>query len=926
MRIGSLCTGYGGIELGLTLAGEDVDLRWYAEIESPLRATLRDVWHPGVPNLGDITVADWRTAEPVDLIVGGIPCQPTSAAGRRLGDADPRWLWPAARAALEVLRPARFLLENVRGLVGFEKGRLFDGILSDLVALGYDVRWLTVGACAVGLAHHRHRVFVLAEHSDAPTIQRLDADECGARRGQHRSRAATPSATPYGYNQGGANPGGPARHSLDMLVTLLPTPTSRDAVGSRNATANREPGSKAHAGVTLTDAFWLLPTPTARGGGGRGTPSAETADARFAAGRRNLDDALALLPTPRATDGVNGGPNQAGRRSEVPDLRAVQPQRWAQFGDAIVRHALATGVPPCEPTEPNRNGAPRLRAEFVEWLMAVPTGHVTNHLDRKSALKALGNGVSPPQLAQAWRLLTDRQRINYPAPAGMKSTKGRNTRMATTEATREAFERKAAQRRAAIEAAHHVIASTGADQTAIAAALHAGIAAMVAAWRDDAAAEVEKARRGWKSRSEFLQQAAAEAAGFAGGLTSPEFLASLAPAQTGNAPAVAAVEDIALEVEQHKAEIQAFIRGDAPDLPGPRIPGAIGPGDRPTDVVIHDPGAVAHFTITKAGTVIQNVEMVSIEPTTALGVPAFLDPPVGPKRLSWDDFALVVEAIQPSDRVSFSSITALAECGMKYALDKSTKEVPAWWLVGGTAFHLATEELERTILERPADWAAIPDEQMPEILRNGWHNALAKAIAERQVEALDVPLSDWRAANKGMEGYDWWRVTGADMLARYVAYWAPRREKGWRIYTMPDGQPALELDLSIDVDGERFQVIIDQVWRTPNDDLWIDDLKSGKTSPASTLQLGIAAHALAAEIPTVDLPANTIHGAFYKAREGSHDKETADLLAAHPWSEIRHLARSAMTMIRGKAYLPRVSDFGGGCSSCGHKAICPARG
>src|SRR5512139_3646244 len=151
VKVGSLCTGYGGIELGLKVAGEDVDLRWYAEIEPDLIGPSRDVWHPGIPNHGDITTINWSRVEHVDLIVGGIPCQPTSAAGRRLGDADPRWLWPYARTALETVRPARFLLENVRGLVSFDKGRLFDGILSDLVALGYGARWLTLGACAVGL-------------------------------------------------------------------------------------------------------------------------------------------------------------------------------------------------------------------------------------------------------------------------------------------------------------------------------------------------------------------------------------------------------------------------------------------------------------------------------------------------------------------------------------------------------------------------------------------------------------------------------------------------------------------------------------------------------------------------------------------------------------------------------------------------------
>ena len=58
LRVGSLCTGYGGIELGLALVGVDVDLRWYAEVE-PGPAALLAAAHPGVPNLGDITSTDW---------------------------------------------------------------------------------------------------------------------------------------------------------------------------------------------------------------------------------------------------------------------------------------------------------------------------------------------------------------------------------------------------------------------------------------------------------------------------------------------------------------------------------------------------------------------------------------------------------------------------------------------------------------------------------------------------------------------------------------------------------------------------------------------------------------------------------------------------------------------------------------------------
>lgn len=421
-RVGSLCTGYGGIELGLAMAGVEVDLRWTAEVEPALAGRY------GQPNLGDIRTVDWRDVEPVDLLVGGIPCQPTSAAGRRLGEDDPRWLWPYTRDALEIMRPDRFLLENVRGLVGHKGGYLFRGILEDLASLGYDVRWLTLGACAVGLAHHRHRVFVLAEQcgwTGASQPVRLDVKECGLPRGAALPTAAardgdtdkgrgegdaaywerrraqgrtegmplgsavsllpTPSATPYGNNQGGANPEGPVRHSLDSLASraLLPTPQASDAVMGSSVTRS---GDRAGQANGLASVAKLLPTPTANDGVKR-SPDAPSWDRHGSGGRNGsavypLDVTVAKLPG------------------------AVQPERWDRFAGAVARHALTVGTPPPEPTEPNRNGNPRLRAEFVEWLMAVPAGHVTGQLDRAAALKALGNGVVPLQLAVAWDHLT----------------------------------------------------------------------------------------------------------------------------------------------------------------------------------------------------------------------------------------------------------------------------------------------------------------------------------------------------------------------------------------------------------------------------------------------------------------------------------------------------------------------------------------
>jgi hypothetical protein len=72
-RIGSLCTGYGRLDLAveLVLGGR---LRWYAETDPHASTVLARHW-PGIPNLGDLRAVDWTGVEPVDIIAAGFPCQ-----------------------------------------------------------------------------------------------------------------------------------------------------------------------------------------------------------------------------------------------------------------------------------------------------------------------------------------------------------------------------------------------------------------------------------------------------------------------------------------------------------------------------------------------------------------------------------------------------------------------------------------------------------------------------------------------------------------------------------------------------------------------------------------------------------------------------------------------------------------------------------
>lgn len=155
MKVGSLFSGIGGLDLGLERAG--MEIRWQVEYDEFCRRVLAKHW-PDVPCYGDVRELNATELEPVDLICGGFPCQPVSRAGLRRAQDDTRWLWPEFARIICALRPAFVLMENVPGLLD----RGFSDVLGDLAESGYDAEWQCIPAAAVGAPHIRDRVWLLA--------------------------------------------------------------------------------------------------------------------------------------------------------------------------------------------------------------------------------------------------------------------------------------------------------------------------------------------------------------------------------------------------------------------------------------------------------------------------------------------------------------------------------------------------------------------------------------------------------------------------------------------------------------------------------------------------------------------------------------------------------------------------------------------
>ncbi|MFC5995308.1 DNA cytosine methyltransferase [Pseudonocardia hispaniensis] len=351
LRIGSLFSGYGGLDLAVEHVF-NARTAWFSELNEPVARVFSRHW-PDAPNLGDITAIDWRQVEPVDILIGGFPCQDVSTVGKRAGIAPGTrsGLWAHMAAAIDALQPEWVVIENVRGLLSspatrpLPEGddhdqrnpsdatpddatlrsmepdpwhlgdnaarplRALGAVLGDLADLRLDARWIGLPASLVGAPHHRLRIFILGHR----TLPHPAGNRLLTRRGNPRPGAS------------------PARDDR----TVAPDHRLR----------------------------------TPRTGW-------------FAEQESRVGDAV------------------------VPDRRTVQ--RWGRYADAITRWEHITGRPAPAPALLNGADGPRPAPAFVEWLMGLPTGWVTDsdELTQNQQITALGNGVLPLQAVTALSLLT----------------------------------------------------------------------------------------------------------------------------------------------------------------------------------------------------------------------------------------------------------------------------------------------------------------------------------------------------------------------------------------------------------------------------------------------------------------------------------------------------------------------------------------
>jgi len=359
LRVGSLCTGYGGLDLAVheVLGG---DLAWVADNDPGACAILAHRY-PSVRNLGDISTIGWQPLERVDLLTAGFPCQDISYAGRGEGiiEGNRSGLWYAIADAVGVLRPGLVVLENVAALVGRRPG--LDVVLGDLARLGFDAQWTCLRAAGVGAPHGRKRIFLIAW--PAEDTDRAAGDQWRQPApGQAESRGPWPDA-------GGS--GG---------MRAAPDADSTGRTARLESQAQRRAGRGACTPV-----------------GGAGS------DSRDASPDPDGDG----LARGAERDSEQVGSEAGHEQRRVDPLRCVLD--WGIYTAAIRQWEAVLGRAVPRPTEPGRTGE-RLSPRFVEWMQGLAEGWVTDvpGLSRNQMLKALGNGVVPQQAAMALRMLLDR--------------------------------------------------------------------------------------------------------------------------------------------------------------------------------------------------------------------------------------------------------------------------------------------------------------------------------------------------------------------------------------------------------------------------------------------------------------------------------------------------------------------------------------
>jgi DNA (cytosine-5)-methyltransferase 1 len=423
MRYASVCDGIGAAHVAWQPLGWEC--AWTSEIE-PFPAAVVD-HHWKLNNLGDMTaITEEMLDEPVDLLVGGTPCQSFSVAGLRGGLADPRGNLALRFVQLAaVMQPQWIVWENVPGVLSSAGGRDFGTFLGALAELGYGFAYRVLDAQWFGVAQRRRRVFVVAHAGDwrraaAVLFERESVFGNSPTRGKAGQGVAGCVTARFGRNGGSANDDIDGNRIVafhhNAQAAQLPhagrDTSVTDSLTCSQGAAVAFTGDKTHALAARAD--------SSEDGTGRGTPIVATPFTKSKRAQSTTDDETwvpgEVSPTMSCFD---QGDTRATTvvACEVADTISVGANQTTGFvGDAVASCEVSSSLRSNPGSGWRSNGTPvegvvitpmavrRLTPRECERLQGFPDDYTLVPYRGKPAAdgpryRALGNSMAVPVMA-----------------------------------------------------------------------------------------------------------------------------------------------------------------------------------------------------------------------------------------------------------------------------------------------------------------------------------------------------------------------------------------------------------------------------------------------------------------------------------------------------------------------------------------------
>lgn len=161
VKVGSLFSGIGGIDLGFEQAG--FEIAWANDFDAAACKTYRNNFPCTILIEDDVRNINPCALSDIDVLVAGFPCQPFSVMGYRRGFNDPRGnLFFEIARFIDVKRPKVVFLENVKNLMEHDNRKTFLVIYNALAQFGYSVKYKVINATDVNIPQNRARIFIVA--------------------------------------------------------------------------------------------------------------------------------------------------------------------------------------------------------------------------------------------------------------------------------------------------------------------------------------------------------------------------------------------------------------------------------------------------------------------------------------------------------------------------------------------------------------------------------------------------------------------------------------------------------------------------------------------------------------------------------------------------------------------------------------------